>query len=140
LARVLLTRWYNAIMLNCMFPELFVSDCEVAARFFENALGFLRGYTLMENGHLDFAVMKHPDAKCDLLLHQMLPAEESGKPRDVRLWFETRDINALVNSLRQKGFAISSPRSTSYGALEAQLPGPDGYEICLRQWLRGKSS
>jgi predicted lactoylglutathione lyase len=64
-------------MFNAMFPELHVSDCEAAAQFFEKALGYQRGYTLMEDGHLDFAVMKHADAGLELMLHRMLPASES---------------------------------------------------------------
>ena len=52
-------------MFNRMFPELHVSDCETAARFFENALGYRRGYTLIEDGHLDFAVMERPTPACN---------------------------------------------------------------------------
>src|ERR1041385_2006351 len=68
-------------MFNTMFPELHVSDCEAAAQFFEKALGYERGFTLIEDGHLDFAVMKHPDAGLELTLHHMMPASEATKPR-----------------------------------------------------------
>src|SRR5438128_8229614 len=101
-----------------MFPELHVSDCEAAARFFEEALDFRRGYTLMEDGHLDFAVMEHADARLKLFLHHMLPAGESGKPRYVRLYFEPHDIHALCRTLRAKGFDVSEPLATEYGSLE----------------------
>ena len=121
-------------MFKRMFPELQVSDCEAAATFFEDALGFQRGYTLMEEGHLDFVVMEHPEAKLQLFLHQMMPASESDKPRYVRLYFEPHDIETLCRTLREKGYEVSSPEATEYGAVEAQLTGPEGYVIWFQQW------
>ena len=119
-----------------MFPELHVSDCEVAAEFFEKALGYRRGYTLMESGHLDFAVMEHPNAGLQLTLHRMMPAEESAKPRYMRLYYEPRDIHALVAKVRAHGFAVSEPETTDYGATTAHMSGPDGYMIWFQQWNR----
>ena len=127
-------------MFNAMFPELHVSDCEAAVAFFEKALGYQRGYTVMENGHLDFAVMKHPDPGLELMLHRMMPASESTKPRYVRLYYELRDIHNFCARLRGDGFAVSDPQPTNYGATTAQLDGPDGYTIYFQQWNnRGKS-
>ena len=123
-------------MFNRMFPELHVSDCEAAAKFFEEALGYRRGYTFMENGHLDFAVMDHPDPGLQMTLHRMMPASEVGKPRYVRLYFEPQDIHGLCSQLRSKGFAVTDPQPTGYGATAAQLSGPDGYLIHFQQWNR----
>jgi Glyoxalase/Bleomycin resistance protein/Dioxygenase superfamily len=119
-----------------MFPELHVSDCDAAARFFEDALGFGRGYALMEDGVLDFVVMEHPDAGLKLFLHRMLPAGEAGKPRYGRLYFEPDDIHRLCRTLREKDYDVSEPRATEYGSIEAQLAGPDGYDIRFQQWGR----
>jgi predicted enzyme related to lactoylglutathione lyase len=120
--------------LKYMFIELYVSDCETAAHFFEDALGFERGYVYEESGHLDFAVMKQPVAKVEVLLHQMLPKEEAGLPRRMRLYFETVDIEAFCASLRSKGYEISEPKRASHGPLMATLTGPDGYPITIQQW------
>ena len=119
-----------------MFPELHVSDCEAAAAFFEKALGYRRGYTLMENGQLDFAVMEHANAGLQLTLHRMMPAEESAKPRYMRLYYEPRDIHAMVAKVRAHGFAVSEPEATDYGATTAHMSGPDGYMIWFQQWNR----
>ncbi len=121
-------------MFNSMFPELFVSDCEAAAQFFEKALGYHRGYTLMENGILDFAVMQHPDPGLHLNLHHMLPAGEAAKPRYMRLYYEPKDIYSLCAQLRSKGFAVTEPELTDYGATYAHMDGPDGYSIWFQQW------
>jgi predicted enzyme related to lactoylglutathione lyase len=123
-------------MFKRMFPELHVSDCEAAAQFFEQALGYRRGYTLMENGVLDFAVMDHPDPGLQLTLHQMMPASESARPRYLRLYYEPTDIHALCSDLKVKGFAVTDPEPTNYGATTAHLDGPDGYVIWFQQWNR----
>jgi predicted enzyme related to lactoylglutathione lyase len=125
-------------MFHRMFPELHVSDCEAAAKFFENALGYRRGYTFVENGRLDFAVMEHHNAGLQLTLHQMMPAGESGKPRDVRLYYEPRDLHALIGKLRAHGFTVSDPQPTNYGATTAHMTGPDGYMIWFQQWDRSE--
>ena len=95
-------------MFNRMFPELHVADCEAAAQFFEKALGYHRGYTLLERGQLDFAVMEHPDPGLQLTLHRMLPATEAAKPRYIRLYFEPQDIDALCSRLRASGFDVAA--------------------------------
>ena|ERR1700683_739142 len=121
-------------MFNAMFPELHVSDCELAAQFFEKALGYQRGFTLMENGRLDFAVMKHPDPGLELLLHRMMPKSESAKPRYMRLYYELKDIDDFCARLRHDGFAVTDPQPTDYGATTAHLEGPGGYAIYFQQW------
>jgi len=123
-------------MFNRMFPELHVSDCESAARFFEHALGYQRGHTLYEDGVLDYAVMDHPDVGMQLTLHRMLPKDEVAAPRRIRLYFEPHDIVGLINDLRAKGFAVTDPAPTDSGAITAQLTGPDGYEIWFQQWAK----
>jgi hypothetical protein len=123
-------------MFNRMFPELHVSDCEAAATFFENALGYKRGFTLIENGHLDFAIMEHPDPGLQFTLHHMMPLSESAKPRYVRLYYEPQDIHTLCSQLRSKGFPVTDPAPTNFGATTAQLKGPDNYEIHFQQWNR----
>jgi predicted enzyme related to lactoylglutathione lyase len=127
-------------MFKGMFPELHVSDCEAAATFFEKALGYRRGYTLMENGHLDFAVMEHTDPGLQLTLHHMMPPSESTKPRYLRLYFEPTDIKSLCADLQARGFAVTDPQPTDYGATIAHLDGPDGYAIWFQQWDRKRVS
>jgi predicted enzyme related to lactoylglutathione lyase len=121
-------------MFNAMFPELHVSDCEAAAQFFEKALGYQRAYTLMEDGHLDFAVMRHPDPGLQLLLHRMMPPTESAKPRFMRVYYELKDIDNSWTRLRRDGFSVTDPEPTSYGATIARLDGPDSYAIYFQQW------
>ena len=63
-----------------------------------------------------------------------MPASESARPRYLRLYFEPRDIHELCGELRRKGFAVSDPQPTDYGATTAHLAGPDGYMIWFQQW------
>jgi predicted enzyme related to lactoylglutathione lyase len=123
-------------MFKGMFPELHVSDCEGAAAFFEKALGYRRGYTLMEGGILDFAVMEHADRGLQLTLHKMMPASEVGKPRYVRLYFEPDDIGGLCEQLRGKGYNVTGPEPTDYGATTAHMDGPEGCMIWFQQWSK----
>jgi hypothetical protein len=53
-----------------------------------------------------------------------------------RLYFEPEDIHGLVDELRAKGFTVSEPAPTDYGALTACMTGPDGYMIWFQQWTR----
>jgi predicted enzyme related to lactoylglutathione lyase len=121
-------------MFKSMFPELHVTNCEAAAQFFENALGYRRGYTLMEDGQLDFAVMEHADPGLQLTLHRMMPAAEADRPRCLRLYYEPHDIHALCTELRGQGFTVTGPEPTDYGATTAHMSGPDGYAIWFQQW------
>ena len=127
-------------MFSGMFPELYVSDCEASAQFFEKALGYRRGYTVMEDDRLRFAAMDHSDPGLKLTLHGVMQAGDSGKPRTVRVYYELEDIHALVAQLRAKGFTVTDPHPTSYGATTANMKGPDGYMICFLQWERTSTS
>ena len=123
-------------MFSGMFPELYVSDCEAAAQFFEKALGYRRGYTVMEGDRLRFAAMDHSDPGLKLTLHGVMPVADSSQPRTVRLYYELNDIQALVGQLRAKGFTVTDPHPTNYGATTANMKGPDSYVICFLQWER----
>ena len=70
----------------------------------------------------------------------MMPASESSKPRYLRLYFEPQDIDALCADLRGKGFAVTGPNPTNFGATAARIDGPDGYEIWFQQWRRPPSA
>ena len=89
-------------MFKVMFPELFVSDVRESAAFFEDALGFKRGFTFEEkDGELDFAVMSH--GSLTLYLHHMLPDTEAERPRYMRLYFEPHDIRQIHSDLKDEG-------------------------------------
>ena len=121
-------------MFTKMFPELHVSDVERAVEFFTDALGFKVSISFEEEGQLDFAVLKHGDMT--LYLHHMLPDEESGDPRRMRLYFELRDILDLHTELRAKGYEVSEIQDQDYGSKTCTLIGPDEYEIWFQQWVK----
>ena len=64
----------------------------------------------------------------------MMPLSEASKPRYLRLYFEPQDIHGLCADLRRKGFTVTDPEPTDYGATIAHMDGPDGYSIWLQQW------
>ena len=121
-------------MFTKMFPELHVSDVERAVECCTDALGSKVSISFEEEGQLDFAVLKLGDMT--LYLHHMLPDEESGDPRRMRLYFELRDILDLHAELRAKGYKVSEIQDQDYGSKTCTLIGPDDYEIWFQQWVK----
>ena len=121
-------------MMAKMYPELYVSDVERMASFFEEALGFRVTDQFEDDGVIDFAVLKSGEIM--LYLHNMLPVEESSQSRHTRLFFEPDDIFGLHARLRDKGFTVSDLEDQDYGAgaRSCKLAAPDSYEIVLHQF------
>ena len=80
--------------------------------------------------------MQHPDAGCEVLLHEMMPASDSTKPHYTRLWLHVTGIEALCESIRAKGYDVTAPALTDYGATVAEMTGPDGYTLKFQEWKR----
>ncbi len=79
-------------------------------------------------------MLKHGD--WTLYLHHMLPDEESGDPKRMRLYFELRDVDDLHAKLGAKGYEVSEIQDQDYGARTFLLMGPDEYEIWFQQWVK----
>ena len=115
-------------------PELHLADVAAAAKFFEENLGFKRGYTLAyPDGILDFAVMVNDPV--ELLLHNISSDIRANMPKHIRLFFRAVDVQALHASLMARQVNVSPLQTTSYGSIEFSLTGPEGYGLVFQQFV-----
>ena len=121
-------------MFTRMFPELHVTDVDRSAALFTDGLGFKIEFTFEDEGVTDFAVLRNEDLT--LYLHHMLPDDESGNPKRMRLYFELDDIASFHSELKAKGYDVSDIEHQTYGggAKTCLLVGPDAYEIWFQEW------
>jgi hypothetical protein len=114
--------------------ELFLTDVEPMARFFEQGLGFTRGYCLTEADGLDFLVVKHGE-KMAVYLHRMLRTPEQSKlEKTIRIYLEPDDLPGLRAHLQQLGYNPSPIEDCGYGADVFAVTGPDQYEFRFQKW------
>ena len=116
-----------------IFPELFVTNVDAAARVFED-LGFVRGVTHVESDGLDFVIMEC--GPIEVNLHWMLrKPEQLQLEKTIRLYFEPENLVGLHRSLQSKGYDVSAIEDTGYGADVFHMTGPDGYEFWFQQFV-----
>jgi uncharacterized glyoxalase superfamily protein PhnB len=51
--------------------------------------------------------------------------------KDVSLYFEFADLDALYAHLRAKGGDLKPPAPKTYGLRQMSVNDPDGYELCF---------
>jgi uncharacterized glyoxalase superfamily protein PhnB len=119
-----------------MFVELFVTDVERAAQFFEKGLGFKRTIEHKEPEGLDFAIVEN--GALEVNLHWMLrKPEQQNLEKTIRLYFEPEDdLAALHLHLQKSGYSPRPIEDSGYGADVFHLIGPDGYEFWFHQWRK----
>jgi catechol 2,3-dioxygenase-like lactoylglutathione lyase family enzyme len=110
-----------------------VEDLPASVRFYE-ALGarMLRGN---EDG--DFALLDLGGAQLSLLAHPPNPEQDEGV---VELDFETDDLDAVHDELREVGVEIVSPPTTQGFGRQLQARAPGGLVVKINQFgpeLRG---
>lgn len=108
---------------DCVFH--YVSDMEVAIRFYRDVLGFvLTSRDLVARFDIDG------------VLFELVPAPFSGNPRapgNARLCLRVENVQQVLNELRAKGVRTSAAVDKGAGVL-CSLEDPDGNEICLWQY------
>jgi len=115
-------------------PELHLADVAAAAKFFEEDLGFKRGYTIAyPDGAIDFAVMVNDPV--ELLLHNISSDIRADMPKHIRLHFRAVDVRALHASLLDRSVGVSPLQTTDYGAIEFSVIGPEGYGLVFQQFV-----
>jgi hypothetical protein len=114
--------------------ELHLADVAAAAKFFEEDLGFKRGYTIAyPDGTLDFAVMVNDPV--ELLLHNISSDIRADIPKHIRLYFRAVDVRALHASLLDRRASVSPLQTTDYGSIEFSVIGPEGYGLVFQQFV-----
>jgi catechol 2,3-dioxygenase-like lactoylglutathione lyase family enzyme len=106
-----------------------VADLAASLRFYE-ALGarVLRG-----SGDGDFALLDLGGAQLSLLGHPPNPEQDEGA---VELNFETDDLDAVHDELRDAGVDIVSPPTAQGFGRQLQARTPDGLLVKINQFGR----
>ena len=116
-------------------PLLQVFDLPASLKFYCDVLGF---HIVQRTDHEWWAMLKLGDAV--LMLNTAY--EDDRRPaspdpsrvrghRDVSLYFEYLDLDALYAHLRAHNCQVTPPADTSYGLRQMNVSDPDGYEICF---------
>ena len=123
----------NPTQFRQIVAELHLADVAAAAVFFEENLGFRRGYALAyPDGSLDFAVMVNDPV--EIFLHNYSSDIRADMPKHVRFYFRPVDARALHQNLTSRGLSVSELLTTDYGAIEFKLMGPEGYQLMFQQF------
>ncbi len=116
-------------------PLLQVFDMETSLKFYRDVLGF----EVVEQSDRDWWAMVRL-GEATLMLNTAY--EDGSRPaspdparvrghRDVSLYFEFDDLDALYAHLKQHGCDVQPPVETSYGLRQLSVSDPDGYELCF---------
>jgi predicted enzyme related to lactoylglutathione lyase len=89
------------------------------------------------NGMRVYARLKAPEGEGTIALH-MLERGKELQPGAIRLYFETRNLEALCKRLEKAGMKFTKPPAQMpWGWKHAYLDDPDGHEVSL-YWAGSK--
>jgi catechol 2,3-dioxygenase-like lactoylglutathione lyase family enzyme len=99
-------------------------DVEKATEFYKTL-----GLTLIVDALPRYVRFECPDGDATLSIHKV---DELLKGNSITIYFEDKNLDTLVLSLKQKGITfISDPEDKAYLWREAHLHDPDGNHIIL---------
>lgn len=99
-------------------------DVEKATEFYKSL-----GLTLIVDALPRYVRFECPDGDATLSIHKV---DELLKGNSITIYFEDKNLDTLVISLKQKGITfISDPEDKAYLWREAHLHDPDGNHIIL---------
>jgi len=99
-------------------------DVEKATEFYKTL-----GLTLIVDALPRYVRFQCPDGDATLSIHKV---DELLKGNSITIYFEDKNLDTLVLSLKQKGITfISDPEDKAYLWREAHLHDPDGNHIIL---------
>jgi uncharacterized glyoxalase superfamily protein PhnB len=116
-------------------PLLQVFDMQRSLKFYRDVLGF---ETVQQTDHDWWAMIRLGSAT--LMLNTAY--EDNARPpvpdpqrvlghKDVSLYFDFDDLDALYAHLKANGCDVRPPADTSYGLRQLNVTDPDGYELCF---------
>jgi catechol 2,3-dioxygenase-like lactoylglutathione lyase family enzyme len=109
---------------------IYVSEISRSLRFYTDILGF----QIIEEYPGAYARLRSPKGSTTIALHVIGEHGERMDPRleGMRLYFETRDLDAFCNTLQEKGVHFKElPKDMPWGWRHAYLTDPDGHELSL---------
>jgi len=107
-----------------------VKNVERSVRFYKDLLHF----TLIEKYPKEYARLKSPKGRTSIALHKYhgKGTPMSSDKQDIVLYFETRNLDRICETLVHKGVKFSQmPKVMPWGWKHAYLDDPDGHEISL---------
>ena len=125
---------------NKMTPLLQVFDMKASVAYYRDTLGFQVVNAYEPEGHFYWASMELGNAA--LMLNAAFEDEkrpekmDPGRVRghgDTELYFEVKDVQAVCDSLKEKGLSVKEPANTHYHTREIRLTDPDGYSLIFYQ-------
>ena len=122
--------------LKSVIPELPVADVDRSAAFYRDVLGFQFATRLQDEEGADWACLKSGSVR--LYLHRSAAAADPATAplrAAIRLWFRPQNLEEVRDSLLARGHRPSELVRTSYGTRECSLTDPDGYSICLQEFM-----
>ncbi len=129
--------------LRTVIPELGVASIERSVAFYREVLGFQFSTRHEEEGGVGegqrgagWACIKSGSVR--MYLHQSRAAADpagAAQRACVKLWFRPVNLEELHHRLLAKGFPVTELTCTSHGTRECSLPDPDGYTVCLQEFL-----
>jgi uncharacterized glyoxalase superfamily protein PhnB len=109
---------------------IYTKNVEKSLRFYKDLLHF----TLIEKYPNEYARLNSPKGKTTIALHKYhgRRTSKSVNENDIVLYFETRNLDRVCETLVNKGVKFSQmPKVMPWGWKHAYLSDPDGHEISL---------
>ena len=112
---------------------IYVRDLKRALHFYRDRLGF----RLIE-AFPGYARVRSPGGRATIALHKLGEGVRSTRSQGIRLYFESRGLDALCRRLAAAGVKLKQkPRLMPWGWMHAYLDDPDGHELSL-YWAGAK--
>jgi catechol 2,3-dioxygenase-like lactoylglutathione lyase family enzyme len=110
---------------------IYVRDVERSLRFYRDRLGLRLIETFEHSGHAVYARLRSPGGGT-IALHLLGEGVALAQSDGIRLYFETRALNAFCKELAAAGLKFKQmPKRMPWGWDHAYLNDPDGYEVSL---------
>jgi catechol 2,3-dioxygenase-like lactoylglutathione lyase family enzyme len=113
---------------------IYVRDVSRALDFYATKLGF----RVIEQFGEGYARLRSPAGTTTIALHPLGEDVHSPDAPGIRLYFETKQLDALCRKLIAEGVTVKKmPQLMPWGWRHAYLDDPDGHEISL-YWAGAK--
>jgi glyoxylase I family protein len=135
-----------ALELRGVVPLLWVYDMPTSIRFYRDALGFKVAATSAALGEDQFDWAMLELGQCRFMLNAIFESDQprpirlqpsAPSQRDVWLYFDCPDVDAIYQTLHGKGLGLQEPSVTYYGTYQTFLHDPDGYRLCFQSPSNG---
>ncbi|MFH1646957.1 MAG: VOC family protein [Chloroflexota bacterium] len=119
--------------------EIIPSDAEECTRFFTDIMGFrLKEHIKIDHPPMKGVIFVELNDTVIEIIDADHPAPPSAEPWQVsykRIAIEVEDMDKAIDFLQGKGVKITVPPMALADSKRAEIAGPDGLSIELREWF-----